>query len=994
MKPETARLAFYALFTVSGFSGLIYESIWSHYLKLFLGHAAYAQSLVLATFMGGMAAGSWLASRYSRRWPNLLLAYAFAEGAIGLLGVVFHRLFVVTTDLAYETVLPALGSPAIATAVQWSLSAGLILPQSVLLGMTFPLVAGGVIRLFPDRSGGTIAMLYFTNSLGASAGVLASGFLLIERVGLPGTILTAGLLNVALAVVVWAMVRAGHAPDARSLAPAPRSPARSRAYALFLAIALLTGAASFIYEIVWIRMLSMVFGSSTHAFELMLSAFILGLALGGLWIRRRIDAIALPERFLGGIQVVMGLAALATLAIYDRSFAMMSWLLSAVNRSDAGYAVFNLSSHLIALAVMLPAAFCAGMTLPLITHCLLRQGSGERAIGGVYAANTVGAIAGVLATVHLGLPLLGLKGSLVAGAGIDIGLGLVLLWRVAGARAPAAAATLVGLAGLGGALALGTLDPYKMSSGVFRHGRTLDPARSQVEYLRDGKTATISLVRTGERLSIATNGKPDAAINVSGSGGPSPDEPAQILSALLPLAAHPQPRTAANIGFGSGATTHVLLGAASLSAVDSIEIEPFMVEAARAFRPYNERAYSDRRSRIYYEDAKTFFSLHDRRYDIIISEPSNPWVSGTASLFTEEFYARVRRHLNEGGVFAQWLQMYEINEALVASVLKALARHFPEYELYAATDFDFIVLARAGGGLEVVPERVLREPGLASALERIAIRSAGDLLLHRIATRRAIGPWVDAIGVPPNSDFFPLLEFRAPRARFSAQYVPLAHGLALAPVPVLEMLDGRAAVAGATTSAERTWLNKAFRREAALAMVAHLVHRGPEVPERLPESVMNELRLVRLLLVECARPEAVAQAGPALHTVVRIVVPVLTPEELRPLWDRLDSAACRDRLPATERGWIELYRAVGERDAVRIGELAGRMLESDDPIGRERTEYALAAALAAALAQGDRRRAAALWDTHGARHRRPSLELEFLRRHLQSSGDVRRIVTG
>ena len=179
--------AVFVLFTVSGFAGLIYESIWSHYLKLFLGHAAYAQSLVLAIFMGGMALGAWAASRLSARWRDLLLAYALIEALIGLISLGFHPLFVAVTAVAFDTVIPALGSPAAVHGFKWTLAAALILPQSILLGMTFPLLTGGVLRLRPERAGYAIAMLYFTNSLGAALGVLASGFYFIGAAGLPGT---------------------------------------------------------------------------------------------------------------------------------------------------------------------------------------------------------------------------------------------------------------------------------------------------------------------------------------------------------------------------------------------------------------------------------------------------------------------------------------------------------------------------------------------------------------------------------------------------------------------------------------------------------------------------------------------------------------------------------------------------------------------------------------------------------------------------------------
>ena len=221
---DVARRRFlFAVFVVSGFTGLIYESIWSHYLKLFLGHAAYAQSLVLAIFMGGMALGSWVIARYSCRIRRLLLAYVLVEGVIGVLGLLFHPTFRAAYDFSFATAIPALPSALWIHAYKWSLGSLLILPQSVLLGMTFPLISGGLIRRWPDRPGETLATLYFTNSLGAAVGVLVSGFVLIGAVGLPGTIRIAGLLNIALALAIWAAVRGQRGAGARP-SPADRRP--------------------------------------------------------------------------------------------------------------------------------------------------------------------------------------------------------------------------------------------------------------------------------------------------------------------------------------------------------------------------------------------------------------------------------------------------------------------------------------------------------------------------------------------------------------------------------------------------------------------------------------------------------------------------------------------------------------------------------------------------------------------------------------------------
>jgi len=270
----------FALFALSGFTGLIYESVWSHYLRLFLGAAAFSQSFVLAAFMGGMALGAWLASRWSSRLASLLAAYGWIEAAIGVAALLFHEVFVLLTQVSLDHVIPALGSPGAVEVYKYSLCALLIVPQTVLLGMTFPLLSGAVIRRGPQQSGHHLAMLYFTNSIGAAVGALAAAFILIGWLGMPGTMRLAGALNLALAAAVLALARRG---EPAAVAPAPAgamTPAATYIVYLFLAGAFVTGLASFIYEIVWIRMLSLVLGSSFHAFELMLSAFITGLALG------------------------------------------------------------------------------------------------------------------------------------------------------------------------------------------------------------------------------------------------------------------------------------------------------------------------------------------------------------------------------------------------------------------------------------------------------------------------------------------------------------------------------------------------------------------------------------------------------------------------------------------------------------------------------------------------------------------------------------------
>lgn len=975
--------AFFVIFTASGFSGLIYESIWSHYLKLLLGHAAHAQTLVLAIFMGGMAIGAWFAGRRSGGWANLLLGYAIVEAAIGLCALVFHPGFKALIQFLHTSVAPALGSPAAIDTAKWSLAALSILPQSVLLGMTFPLMTAGILRRYPQSPGRSLATLYFCNSLGAAAGVLASGFWLIAEFGLPGTIITAGAINLLLAGTVWGLARDGEPVPlaAAGSASAPAHPQRDPAWAALLIVALGTGLASFIYELGWIRMLSMVLGAATHAFELMLSAFILGLALGGWWIRSRIDRLADAPAFLGAVQIVMGLCALASLALYDQAFTAMRWLLQALARSEDGYTLFMLGSHGLALFIMLPATFCAGMTLPLITHVLLRRGAGERAIGAVYAANTVGAILGVAFMVHVGMPLLGLRNAMTAGAVLDLGLGLAILGAARGPRRlpRLALGTGVAAAAVGAVVFLVELDPYRMASGVYRYGRASLPADNRIVYHRDGKTATVNLIATPEgTLSITTNGKPDAAINMAPQAEAAADEPTMVLAAAIPLALRPQARTVANIGMGSGLTTSTLLASPRLELVDTIEIEAAMVEAAQGFRPRVDRAYDDPRSRIHIDDAKTFFVTRRQRYDIIVSEPSNPWVSGVASLFSREFYDLVTDHLAADGVLVQWMQAYEIDLELIASVISALGEHFEHYVIYHTDNSNILIVAANGADLERTDAGIFAEPALAAELARVGIRNLDDLRMHRLADRRTLEPLFSTYGVPANSDYFPFVDQRAARARYMGRDALALVSLADAPLPLLAMLDAHRGPPPARPTPRRYNL-QVDARERAQRLFAALIGDGPRALAAVPPALLAQAALLAGDDLDCSeggRAEAWMQA---LFRIANVTAAHLTDAEARALWSHLRRAPCMADLAPVQRQWFDLLTATGLQQAAAMQRAAGALLAADEATDDEQHGYLLASAMLGALAQARPDEALAIWRRFGAPRWQPNSVNIFLR---------------
>ncbi len=768
----------YGIFFLSGLSGLIYESIWSHYLKLFLGHAAYAQTLVLIIFMGGMAIGAWLAARLSHRYPNLLLCYAVVEGVIGLLGIIFHQVFVASTHSAFEYVIPALGSSSLITVFKWSLGSLLILPQSILLGATFPLISAGVIRLTRENHGKTLATLYFTNSLGASIGVLFSGFYLIDKLGLPGTIMTAGVINIFLAIFVWQLVKShnvrlhadenSHQGDKYIPVPAASTvqllPDQKSAYQLLLLTAALTGLSSFIYEISWIRMLSMLLGASTHAFELMLSSFILGLAIGGSLIRNRIDKLVNAFSTLGYIQVLMGIAAVGTLVFYNSLFEWMSFIVKALQNNDQGYGLFTLYSHGFALLMMLPATIFAGMTLPVITHILLNTTKDEKTIGFVYAANTVGSIVGIIVSVHVLMPLLGLKSQLLIGCVVDIILAF-WLFRQADLRDKSfmrKTAAICGLLLVSGIAIFVDINHQYGASGVFRHGLLREKT---ILFHRDGKTSTVDVTKSDSFLSIVTNGKPDASVELDIAKARGGDEFTMALLAVIPMSINPMIKDVAVIGMGSGITAHTLLSNPSLVAVDTIEIEPAMIEGARYFGERSENVFSDPRSHIYIDDAKTFFTKNNKKYDLIVSEPSNPWVSGVSGLFTEEFYKHISRHISENGMFAQWIHLYEMDDRLIGSVIAALSDNFKDFTVYQMNSADVLVLA-SNQTMKDPWSDVFSVPSILRETERLGIKNLDDLRIRKLGGKQIFSPAFLGYTSARNSDYFPILDQNATRARF------------------------------------------------------------------------------------------------------------------------------------------------------------------------------------------------------------------------------------
>jgi hypothetical protein len=318
-----------------------------------------------------------------------------------------------------------------------------------------------------------------------------------------------------------------------------------------------------------------------------------------------------------------------------------------------------------------------------------------------------------------------------------------------------------------------------LTSGVYRYRRVNDPRRFDMLFYRDGRTATVSVrqAKGAQLVTLSTNGKPDASLGTewirpdpadTARGPLTGDQVTQVLLPLMALAHAPAARDVAVIGQGSGMTSHLLLGSPAVRRLATIEIEPEMIRASRrSFFPANRRVFEDPRSTFVVDDAKAFFASAGRSFDIIVSEPSNPWVSGVSGLFTTEFYHRVRGYLAPGGVFAQWMHLYEIDDPLVLTVMAAIHRNFPSYQVYLVSSSDVLIVA-SNEPRAPTPDwaRVVAYPGVAADLRRALPLTASALDAARLIDREALAPLLDTWRTV-NSDFRPALDLGAERTRFT-----------------------------------------------------------------------------------------------------------------------------------------------------------------------------------------------------------------------------------
>ena len=772
------RGPFLFLFAVSGAAALIYEVVWTRLLTLHMGHGLAAASAVLAAFMGGLAAGAAAAGRYAGALPprRALTLYAGLEIAIGGLAILMPFLLMAVRPLLAAAYADGNGGATFAF-VRLASSVILLCVPAACMGATFPIASRWIVRTATTAAqdaGG----LYAANTLGAAAGAVLAGFLLIPALGLRGTTFVGVALNLIAAGGAWIIaaraatsVSSGAAAAAEAKASALRTkkskvtvaaaaaPLPSQPWLAAIALGA-SGFASLTLQVVWTRLLVQILGPTTYAFSTVVAIFIIGIAVGAAIASRLAARLNPPAGLACSLLISAGLALAAASGV---DWAMLT-IGEIVSKPEYQFADVLGREVMLVSGLLLPMTIAFGAAFPFAVA--MAGGSDDtvtKRIGLIYAINTLGAILGSLLAGFVLVPMVGLHLTIRVVAAIGAVTAIAVLALAPRTRSRVAGFALAGVVLVAIAI-VPQWDRALLSSGAYKYapamrGPNLETSLTAGELLsyREGATGTVAVRRLTGTISLAIDGKVDA----SNSG----DMLTQRMLAHVPLLLHPNPRRAAIIGLGSGVTlgsalTHPLTDATVL------EISPDVVAASSFFEAENHGALADKRTHMVVGDGRTHLMLGTGTYDMIVSEPSNPWMAGIASLFTREFFEGARDRLAPGGVLCQWAHTYDISNADLRSIVATFLSVFPDGSLWLVGDADVLLVAST----EPLDARIdgiaaaMRRPGVAEDLASVGVKGPFSIISLFVAEGDALKTWAN--NAPLQTDDRSALEFSGPRSIF------------------------------------------------------------------------------------------------------------------------------------------------------------------------------------------------------------------------------------
>ena len=768
-------LAFTALFVVSGVAGLVYEVVWTRYLVDVFGVTAFAVSTVLVAFMGGMAIGAALFGRLATRSRSPLRLFAILEAGIGAYALAFPVILRVADAVHMRLLAGRPGSFAFESVERFVLCLALLAFPTVLMGGTLPALGQGLIR-DPQRIGRGAGILYFANTLGASLGCYLAGFHLVPALGLRGATLVAAGLNAAVAVCAWSMGREGPSTSTApaALAPSPFDAGSSAAAAHWVpAIAFASGFLALAFEVVWFRVLVLVFGSTVYSFSAMLSAFLLGLAIGSALSGAVVDRLRRPVRALAVAQAGVATAALVGYASVN---AMPDLFLRTIFRLGLDFDGMNRTKLLLSLVTVLPAAIAFGAVFPAAVR-IVSGGVREpaRGIARVYAANTTGAILGSFLTGFVFLPMVGAERTmhaLVLGA-LAVAFAAVVAEPGPMSRGWAAVAGISTIVIAVAWIVAPDWDRRLLGSGVyFEPKQYVDPANPGVidvdrvisDYhvmtFDEGYNETIISFRSSQGKFITVNGSATASDHFD-------DMFPQRLHGHLPAALHPAgARTAAVVGLGAGVTAGSL-AVHGIERVVGLELEKGVFQASRYFGRENHDLLDRPNLEVVLDDGRIWLKKSDERFDIISAYPNFPSLSGSGTLYSRDFFEICRSRLAPGGVMSQFVPIWRLDPSVVRTILRTFAEVFPHVRVFRA-GLSLVLLGREQPFPDVDAAELARRlsrPEVQASLVDVGVRGPIELLsfylFDEAELRQVAGE------APESTRDRPRVEFDAPKSLFS-----------------------------------------------------------------------------------------------------------------------------------------------------------------------------------------------------------------------------------
>ena len=672
------------IFLVSGASALLFETLWFHLAGLVFGVGVFASAVVLSSFMGGLALGNALISRFGRDVTDPVRFYAIMELLVGLWGALLVLAFPLLTTWLGAMLEPALSRPLLLNSLRFCFSFLLFFLPATAMGVTLPLLVKAMARR-PGEFGQALGRLYGINTLGACLGAMVGETLLVAPLGLAGTGLFAAGLN--LLAAIGALLVAARFREERPLpmdtpdGERPSPPLSRRAKRL-LAAGFLAGGAFLGLEVVWTRFLQLFVRSTSLAFAVMLAVILAGIGLGGVfagwWLSREADG----RRLAAPLALCIGAATLAAYAVFGEATGVS---VSAYQSVDWRYVT------LLSLVLMFPAALASGIFFTALGEAIHREvGDRARSAGLVSLANTLGAMAGPLVAGFVLLPLIGMEKSLYLLGVVYLPTALLAVGRTAPWPSFGRSRFLL-VAGCVFVLFLAVF-PFGSMRGYLT-GACADFLKSGEVVVEtvEGVTGTLQYLRKdylGEPLyyRLITDGYSMA----------STDRGAKRymkLFAYFPEAVLPNPRSALLICFGTGSTASALVEDRRLSSIDVVDISRDVLSGSRVVYPDSgQNPLSDPRVTTHVEDGRFFLLASRKKYDIITAEPPPPMMAGVVNLYTREYFSLMRERLTDGGMVTYWLPVFELSEADTKAIIRAFADVFEHVSLWTGDNFNWMLV--------------------------------------------------------------------------------------------------------------------------------------------------------------------------------------------------------------------------------------------------------------------------------------------------------------